>query len=594
MAFVDKSVVLLLPVVISLHLYFAPYTKVEESFNIQAVHDILTYGVPLSDSKRLIAADYDHMSFPGAVPRTFVGALVLSEMSRPFIRFLSSPAQVQTLGEIFSLSLCKCELITNSALDVGHAQCRSSSILQDSRGPGFRPGGRGLVRAISKQSISYHVLRFTDATKYARLPFEYAQKKWMARTLGAKQNTGTFALASFILANYGPVPRRIKRARLGLYLLTIAGVIFRSELAILVAAYATKLVLSRRVSFARVVTPTGLGAATIGILVSVAVDSFFWQRFPLWPEWSGFYFNTLLGRSASWGTSPFHFYFLNALPRLLLNPTTLVCIGFAIAKRPLRDASLDILGPSVAFVGIYSFLPHKEWRFVIYTVPALTAVASAGAAWIWTRRARSHFYRLLSLALIVSIPASFALSTFLLYVSSLNYPGAYALNRLHALEHGSKSIMVVHLDDLSCQTGVTRFQEMPSVTSVLDMRVKTLWSYDKTEEADKLLDPKFWRHFDYVIAESPDRIIGQWSIVKEIYGYAGIGVVKGEPTAFVTRKNAQLNMTGHAYLAWKQVEYLIRKYLTGGRWLEVKLEPRLKILKNQMPTWEQRYAESSF
>ena len=403
---------------------------------------------------------------------------------------------------------------------------------------------------------------------------------------------GTFAMASFILANYGSLPRRTKRARLGLYLLTVAGVIFRSELAILVAAYAAKLVLSRRVSLARVVTPTGLGAATIGILISVAVDSFFWQRFPLWPEWSGFYFNTLLGKSAQWGTSPFHFYFLNALPRLLLNPVALVCIGLAVVQRPLRDASLDILGPSIAFVGIYSFLPHKEWRFVIYTIPALTAVASAGAAWIWTRRARSQFYRLLSVALVISIPASFALSTGLLYVSSLNYPGAYALKRLHALEHGPKRIMVVHLDDLSCQTGVTRFQEMPSVTSVLDMRVKTIWSYDKTEHPDKLLNPKFWRHFDYVIAESPDRVIGQWGIVEEIYGYAGIGIVRGEPTTVAERTNAQLNVAGHAYIGWKQVEYLLRKYLTGGRWLEVKMEPRLKILKNQMPTWEQRYVES--
>lgn len=106
----EKNVLVLFPILMSLHLYFAPYTKVEESFNIQAAHDILTYGVPLSDSKKLITTDYDHMTFPGAVPRTFVGALVLSEMSRPFARFLSSPTQLQTLGERLLNTQCTSNL----------------------------------------------------------------------------------------------------------------------------------------------------------------------------------------------------------------------------------------------------------------------------------------------------------------------------------------------------------------------------------------------------------------------------------------------------------------------------------------------------
>jgi alpha-1,6-mannosyltransferase len=63
----------------------APYTKVEESFNIQATHDILEYGFPTQKISAGLRATYDHIEFPGAVPRTFVGALALSGLSKPII-----------------------------------------------------------------------------------------------------------------------------------------------------------------------------------------------------------------------------------------------------------------------------------------------------------------------------------------------------------------------------------------------------------------------------------------------------------------------------------------------------------------------------
>lgn len=73
------------PLTILAHLYISPYTKVEESFNIQATHDILTYGVPTKNVHLRLKVQYDHMTFPGAVPRTFVGALILASIARPFV-----------------------------------------------------------------------------------------------------------------------------------------------------------------------------------------------------------------------------------------------------------------------------------------------------------------------------------------------------------------------------------------------------------------------------------------------------------------------------------------------------------------------------
>jgi alpha-1,6-mannosyltransferase len=88
----------LIPTFILIHLFVSPYTKVEESFNIQAIHDILVHGIPTENADQFLTANYDHVSFPGSVPRTFSGALVLSGLSRPFLWMVGRMEQVQLLG----------------------------------------------------------------------------------------------------------------------------------------------------------------------------------------------------------------------------------------------------------------------------------------------------------------------------------------------------------------------------------------------------------------------------------------------------------------------------------------------------------------
>ena len=76
------------PLLVTLHLLVSPYTKVEESFNMQATHDILTYGVPTTNVRAKFEVLFDHMSFPGAVPRTFIGAICLAGAGRPLLWLL--------------------------------------------------------------------------------------------------------------------------------------------------------------------------------------------------------------------------------------------------------------------------------------------------------------------------------------------------------------------------------------------------------------------------------------------------------------------------------------------------------------------------
>lgn len=325
-------------------------------------------------------------------------------------------------------------------------------------------------------------------------------------------------------------------------------------------------------------------------MLTIPIDSIFWLRFPLWPELVGFYYNAIEGNSADWGTSPWHFYFTNALPRLMLNPLTWqACIPLTLGLKATRKATLDILIPLFAFVGIYSVQPHKEWRFIVYTIPGFTAAAAIGASWIWNRRSKTLVYQFLSLALVASTVASFAVSAGMLALSRLNYPGAEALSRVHELGQGPK-IVSVHMDTLSCTTGITRFLEKPPPQSIMSNQ-GSLWIYDKTEDPQTLLRPAFWDRFDYALAEKPEKVIGRWEIVDTVDGFAGVRILKPDGgidgfdklsvTAKCFWKTFQTNPSHTLTQLWQFFELLMRKHITKGWWVGAKMEPRIRILRKQ-------------
>ena len=99
------------------HVLLAPYTKVEESFNLHATHDVLFYGVfpdalhnvrflPKIPSRpsHIYKPKYDHFTFPGAVPRTFIGNILLAWLSTPVIWLLALIGVVPTKFELQIIS----------------------------------------------------------------------------------------------------------------------------------------------------------------------------------------------------------------------------------------------------------------------------------------------------------------------------------------------------------------------------------------------------------------------------------------------------------------------------------------------------------
>ncbi|EAW10714.1 dolichyl-P-Man:Man(7)GlcNAc(2)-PP-dolichol alpha-1,6-mannosyltransferase [Aspergillus clavatus NRRL 1] len=549
-----------IPVLVDLHLFVAPYTKVEESFHIQAIHDILKYGIPTENISKVLA-QYDHSEFPGAVPRTFVGAVLLSGLSQPFI-WLNENIDRQTCARAI-LGLFNALSLVSFGLGVRRAFGKTTAIWY-----------------LLFQASQFHVLYYASRTLSNMFAF----------------GMSTLAIRALLPE---PVPADVyrRRCRVALFLLTIAGIVFRSELALFLDTNTAFLFATGRIRIVQDILPAGALGLAVGLVITVLVDSFFWQQLPLWPELAAFRFNVLAGQASAWGTHPWHFYFTSAIPRLLLNPLTyLVAIPCALLHPSTRSRAAYMLVPSLAFVAIYSIVPHKEWRFIVYIVPSLTAVSAQGASYLWTHRTKSILCRLLSLALLLSTLASFLLSTFvLLPASSANYPGARALNTLHNRAHNSHPVISVYLGNLACQTGVTRFLEMPPPPSPLSHTqhplesTPSLWHYDKTEDETAKSLPSFWDQFDYLLVEPAEAsyvqaLPGQsdrWAETEVVNGFAGVKVLRPGDVATGQLEERVLGVAlgPDGARSWREFRDYARKYLTRGWWAELRMEPKIRIMQ---------------
>lgn len=234
--------------VVTSHVILAPYTKVEESFNIQAAHDMLLHGADLQS--------YDHKQFPGVVPRTFLGAIAASALAWVPSAMGASPLQMLHVVRVI----------------IGAVLVASLSRLRAAIGSGL---GEAEARFFAMVTLSqFH------------LPF------YMSRPL---PNTFALALACFAEAEaFAGCGYRC------LELLAIAAAAFRCDMLVLIAPMGLHLLAQRQVRFLPAALATAAAAAGAAA-VSVAVDSVLWGKL-IWPELHVLWFNTGENKSSDWGS----------------------------------------------------------------------------------------------------------------------------------------------------------------------------------------------------------------------------------------------------------------------------------------------------
>lgn len=466
--------------VVGFFMALAPYLKVEESFNLQAVHDILNYGVfPIETLQ-----SYDHITFPGVVPRTFIGSLLLAGV----VKLIDSAYIIVTgssLLEDGELGQLNVQLIVRAVLGLANIAGLIS----------MRRSLNKIVFAEKKSSLKGLTGFFFSLLLLSQFHLNFYSTRTLPNFIALP--FVTYSLSKLVVGDMS-----------GLTWLGLTGIIFRLEIGIFggVIALVSSLVFGQSNIFTN--TFLLVAGTLVGVVLTAGIDSYFWGHW-LVPEFEGFKFNIVHGQSVNWGVEPYRAYFTKYITNFFRPPhvTVLSLLGFftdpAYDGKPIEvteDQKLVISHParhslrilylaSLIYVALMSFQPHKEWRFIVYVIPVFTLLAANGLTALFHKRGTSLAHKLLLVILLASFIISSVLSFFMAYISSYNYPGGAAIGYLNTYieNNAPKSPVIVHMDVASCMTGITKFTELHN----------ELAEFDKTENLQKLSEK--WNDISYLI-----------------------------------------------------------------------------------------------
>ncbi|KAL3827097.1 hypothetical protein ACHAXA_002332 [Cyclostephanos tholiformis] len=460
----------------SLHsLWSCPHSKVEESFNLQAAHDLFYHGlgpawrsfntfdgssscgaensVGKITSSSSIDLPYDHLQFPGVVPRTFTGAFILSSIARTLSWIVpkhifdlpSHPMMVQFLIRL--------ELLLFS----WWAHLRLSWALERYFGAGR------MIESSAKQSTSATIHPMVANYYLLITASQFHMPFYSSRLL-----PNTFAL---ILSCHAYAEWLSGKPRRATAYLVFTTAVFRCDVILLLFTTGLTMLIQRQMSIVEA-TITGVLTGAFSLLLTVPLDSLLWKR-AVWPEFEVWWFNAVDNRSSEWGTMPFLWYFTTALPKGMLLTSLLIPVSFVklpefistLGKSHVNGSKnknqshawqcsrmfdlflLPLFAPVFCFVLLYSFLPHKEIRFIFPALPMFNLCAAYGMSrlhWLAfssnvTRSKRklndengTRVARGVYLCGLLAVACTLLGSMVFVRLSTENYPGGVALERLRS------------------------------------------------------------------------------------------------------------------------------------------------------------------
>jgi alpha-1,6-mannosyltransferase len=442
----------LVPIALCFYSMLAPFTKVEESFNMQATYDLIYSNY----------SDFDHFQFPGVVPRTFIGPLLVALPLYPFSYVLDKTSIMYLVRLLMALYQASSFSYLHSAIAIAH--------------------GKNTAFWFSLLTASQFHLMF-----------------WGSRLL-----PNMFALMFFNIALALWIKSSSSEWLISLLVFTC--VVFRAELALISAFILLYQLSSSQYTFPFLLK-IGLFAFFVSVITTVSIDSIYWNQRFLWPELNVFVFNGVMQRSIEWGSSPWHYYFTNLLPKIA--PVSLFIVLVSLTIRPAK-LIFKYIAPVLIHLTALSIISHKEWRFILYVVPLINLLAALSIP-------QSKYARFLCKSLIL---CSFCVSFIMAYASSYNYPGGAALEIFH--NKYATADCNVHIDACSAMQGITRFSQKHCI-------------YNKSEQVtdfgsfSHLISCKFTQPF--------------FEVVELVDGYNGIGArgIKLSPKVAILRNTLNPN-----------------------------------------------------